>query len=61
MAETLVQKIISAHLGGKSVEPGEVAMLPCDVVLGGAVDRRTHGGQQHGRRNRRGDGIFPSR
>jgi len=37
MAETLVQRIISAHLGGKSVEPSEVVMLPCDVVLGNDV------------------------
>ena len=34
MGETLVQKIISQHLGGQPVQPGEVVMLPCDVVLG---------------------------
>ncbi len=34
MAATLVQKIISAHLGGQAVSPGDVVMLPCDVVLG---------------------------
>ncbi len=31
---TLVQKIISDHLGGQQVAVGDVVMLPCDVVLG---------------------------
>ena len=34
MGMTLVQKIISDHLGGQAVQPGDVVMLPCDVVLG---------------------------
>lgn len=34
MAMTLVQKIISDHLGGQTVQPGDIVMLPCDVVLG---------------------------
>ena len=37
MAMTLVQKVMSAHLGGQPVEPGEVVMLPCDVVPGNDV------------------------
>ncbi|MBW7970240.1 3-isopropylmalate dehydratase large subunit [Bradyrhizobium sp. BR 10289] len=41
MSETLVQKIISRHLGGKAVKPGDVVMLPCDVVLGN--DASTNG------------------
>jgi len=41
MATTLVQKIISSHLNGKSVEPGEIVMLPVDVVLGN--DASTNG------------------
>ncbi len=38
---TLVQKIISDHLGGQTVQPGDVVMLPCDVVLGN--DASTNG------------------
>ncbi len=34
MGMTLVEKIISDHLGGQVVQPGDVVMLPCDVVLG---------------------------
>ena len=41
MATTLVQKIISSHLNGKTVEPGEIVMLPVDVVLGN--DASTNG------------------
>jgi 3-isopropylmalate/(R)-2-methylmalate dehydratase large subunit len=41
MATTLVEKIISSHLNGKSVEPGEIVMLPVDVVLGN--DASTNG------------------
>lgn len=34
MAQTLVQKIMSRHLDGRDVVPGEAVMLPIDVVLG---------------------------
>lgn len=34
MAMTLVQKIVSQHLGGLHVVPGDFVMLPCDVVMG---------------------------
>ncbi len=41
MPATLVQKLVSSHLGGQRVSPGDVVMLPCDVVLGN--DASTNG------------------
>ena len=34
VAMTLVQKIMSSHLGGRAVVPGDIVMLPVDVVMG---------------------------
>ena len=41
MPMTLVEKLISRHLKGQPVVPGQVVMLPCDVVLGN--DASTNG------------------
>ncbi len=41
MPLTLVQKLISERLSGQPVSPGDVVMLPCDVVLGN--DASTNG------------------
>ena len=41
MAQTLVQKIMSRHLDGRDVAPGEAVMLPIDVALGN--DASTNG------------------
>ena len=41
MPATFVQKIISDHLAGRVVQPGDVVMLPCDLVLGNDVSTST--------------------
>jgi 3-isopropylmalate/(R)-2-methylmalate dehydratase large subunit len=41
MGKTLVQKIMSRHLDGRDVNPGEAVMLPIDVALGN--DASTNG------------------